>query len=162
MKIKRKHEFKCCDPERVWEKLMDIDLLGDILADSNGFIKIGNDRYRGKLPVEAGPLSGKLSTTISLEDIKQLEKFELKVRGKLQDFRVSVDGRFSLSQAGETTTARFRGSLKVEMKVRFPVQARVGIPGPGIELVKKFLEEALKKLFRRIEKECSKEASYAH
>ena len=162
MKIKSKHEFKCCDPEQVWEKLMDIDLLGSIISDRRGLQQVSRNKYEGKLPVEAGPLNGKLATSFTLKGKNKPKQFLLNVKGKLHDFRVSVDGGFSLKQAADMTTARYQGSLKLEMVVHFPVHTRVRMPEPVEYNVKKSLEKTLKKLFRKIEAQCNEENSNAH
>ncbi len=73
IKITSAHKFSC-HPELVWDKLMDIDLLGSIIADGKGLKKVSPKKYKGKLPVNAGPLRGKLATTIMLKKQKKPER----------------------------------------------------------------------------------------
>ncbi len=159
MKIKSKHEFKCCDPEQVWEKLMDIDLLGSIIADGKGLKKIGRNRYKGKLPLKMPAIKGKLATTFKLEDIDKPKNFRLYVRGKNGAIRVSSKGKFELSKEPDTTV-RYEGRLKLGFKL--PAGVKAGMPSPVNKEAKKSLEKALASLFRKIDRQCCEENGHAH
>lgn len=159
MKIKSKHKFKCCDPEQVWEKLMDIDLLGSIIADGKGLKKVGRNRYKGKLPLRMPAIKGKLATTFKLEDIDKLEGFRLNVRGNNGAIRVSSKGKFELSKE-PGTTVRYEGRLDLSLKL--PAGVRASMPGPVNKEAKKSLEKALASLFRKIDRQCCQENGHAH
>ncbi len=159
MKIKSKHKFKCCDPEQVWEKLMDIDLLGSIIADGKGLKKVGRNRYKGMLPLKMPAIKGKLATTFKLEDIDKPKKFRLNVRGKNGAIRVSSKGNFKLSKEPDTTV-RYEGRLNLGFKL--PAGVKAGMPGPVNKEAKKSLEKALASLFRKIDRQCCAEVEHAH
>ncbi len=159
MKIKSKHEFKCCDPEQVWEKLMDIDLLGSIIADGKGLKEVGRNRYKGTLPLKMPAIEGKLATTFKLEDIDKPKCFLLTVRGKNGAIRVSSKGEFKLSKE-PTTIVRYEGRLKLGFKL--PAGVKAGLPGPVNKEAKRSLQKALASLFRKIDRQCCKENGHAH
>ncbi|MCY3796764.1 MAG: SRPBCC domain-containing protein [Chloroflexi bacterium] len=160
MKIKSKHEFNCCDPDQVWEKLTDIDLLSSIISDRKGLNKVGKNKYRGKLPVKRNPINGKLDTTFTLKDIKEPKRFSLNVRGKKDKIRVSNRGTFSLGKYEGTTTVNYKGSLKIYFKG--PLGAHIDVSAVAGKKAKRSLEKALASLFRKIDRQCCKENNDAH
>ena len=159
MKIRIKHEFKCCDPEQVWKKLMDIDLLGSIISDGKGLKKVGRNRYKGKLPLKMPAIEGNLATTFRLKEIDKPKSFRLYVRGKNGAIRVSSKGKFRLSKEPETTV-RYEGRLKLGFKLPGGVEA--DMPGPVNKKTKQSLEKALASLFRKIDRQCCEENHNAH
>lgn len=159
MKIKSKHEFKCCNPEQVWEKLMDIDYLSNVISDRKGLKRAGKNKYRGKLPVTMDPIEGKLDTTFKLIDIDKPKNFRLYVRGKNGAIRVSSKGKFKLSKK-PSTTVRYEGCLSLGFKL--PAGIKAGMPGPVNKEAKNSLEKALASLFRKIDRQCCEENDNAH
>ena len=160
MKIRSKHEFNCCDPEQVWEKLLDIDLLSSIISDRKGLRKVGNNRYRGKLPVKQAPINGKLDTSFTLRQIDEPKHFRLHVRGKIDNIRVTNRGTFSLSEYKDKTTVNYKGSLKIYFKG--PLNAKIDVSAVAGKKAKKSLEKALASLLRKIDRQCCKENGNAH
>lgn len=160
MKIKSKHEFKSCNPEQVWEKLMDIDLLGSIIADGRGLNQVGPNMYRGRLPVSLGPIRGNLRTTLKLKNLSRPKRFNLKVYGKWYDQRVSGKGTFTLSKNGCSTKVKYRGRLTIFM--RGPLGVRIDHPGPMQVMAQDHVERAINALFREIDSQCCEENGYAH
>jgi len=158
--IKSRHEFKCCDPEQVWEKLMDIDLLGSIIADGRGLKKVDNNRYRGKLPVSLGPIQGKLQTTLKLKKLDKPKRFTLEVFGKWHDQRVSGKGTFTLSKSGGSTKVKYIGGLTLFM--RGPLGVTIDHPGPLQVMAQNLIKNAMNKLFRTIDRQCCEEDGNAH
>ncbi|MCY4021786.1 MAG: SRPBCC domain-containing protein [Chloroflexi bacterium] len=159
MKINSKHKFKCCDPEQVWDKLMDIDYLSSVISDRKGPKRIGKKKYRGQLPVKMDPIEGKLDTTFKLNDIDKPKNFRLHVRGKNGAIRVSSKGKFKLSKEPDTTV-RYEGRLNLGLKL--PAGLNAGAPGPVNKKAKKSLEKALASLFRKIDRQCCEENGHAH
>lgn len=160
MTITSEHEFKTCDPEQVWEKLMDIDLLGGIIADGRGLSQVGRNRYEGRLPVTLGPIQGRLRTTLKLKKLDRPKRFTLKVYGKWHDQRVSGKGTFTLRKIGGSTKVKYRGKLTLFM--RGPLRVRIDHPGPLQVMAQNHVKSAMKELFRKIDEECCKENGNAH
>ena len=160
MKIRSKHEFKCCDPEQVWEKLLDIDLLSSIISDGKGLRKVGKNKYRGKLPVKQAPINGKLDTSFTLRKIDESKYFQLYVRGKIDNIRVSNRGTFSLSEYKDKTTVNYKGRLKIYFKGL--LNAKIDVSAIAGKKAKKSLEKALASLFRKIDRQCCEEDPNAH
>ena len=160
MTIKIQHEFISCNPEQVWEKLMDIDLLGGIIADGKGLNRVGANKYKGKLPVSLGPIQGKLRTTLKLKKLDKPKRFNLKVYGKWNDQRVSGEGTFTLSKNGCSTKVKYRGGLTLFMWG--PLRVKIDHPGPLQVMAQNHVKTAMKELFRKIEKQCCKENGDAH
>ena len=160
MRIKSKHKFNC-DREQVWDSLMDIDLLSSIISDRRGLKKTGKNEYKGKLPVELGPIEGKLDTTFKLSRIDKPNRFSLKVTGKYGEIRVRGKGTFKLRLESDATAVNYRGSMTIYTKVPPPIN-QLGFPGPLVKAAEDTVSKALDKLFRKIEKQCRKEKNYAH
>ncbi len=159
MKIKGKHSFKCGDREQVWEKLTDIDYLAGLIADSKGLKQVGKNTYKGKLPLKAGPIKGKMATTFKLKSINKPKSFQLSVWGKQDKLKVSSKGKFTLSKKSGAT-ASYAGSLKLSFKPAPFIT--IPVPDDMNKGVKKSLEKALASLFRKIEKQCCEENGNAH
>ena len=157
MRIKCRYDFNC-EREQVWDKLMDIDVLGGIISDSKGLQEIGKSRYHGKLPVKLGPVNGKIRVRFRLADIKEPKSFRLAVETKDAPVRITAKGVFCLKQHDNVAAVRYTGNLKL----RNPVAGLDLVPGPLKKEAKHKLEKALKKLFRKIKEECCKEIEYAY
>ncbi|MDE2635248.1 MAG: SRPBCC domain-containing protein, partial [Chloroflexota bacterium] len=112
MKIKSKHEFKCCDRDQVWDKLTDIELLGSIIIDGKGLKKVGKNRYKGALPLKMPAIEGKLAATFKLEKMRKPKSFRLHVKGKNGAIRVSSKGIFKLSKRPKGSV-RYDGRLNL-------------------------------------------------
>ena len=160
MTIKSEHKFKCCDRDQVWEKLMDIDLLGSIIADGRGLNQVGPNKYRGRLPVSLGPIQGRLRTTLKLNNIEEPKQFTLKVQGKWHDQRVSGKGTFTLSKSGCSTKVKYRGRLTLYMWG--PLGVRIDHPGPLQVMAQNHVKRAMNELFRKIDRQCCQENDNAH
>lgn len=160
MAIKSEHDFKCCEREQVWEKLMDIDLLGSIIADGRGLSQVGRNRYEGRLPVSLGPIQGNLLTTLNLMNLDRPNRFTLHVQGKWHDQRVSGKGTFTLSKNGCSTKVLYRGKLTLFMWG--PLGVRIDHPGPLQVMAQNHVKRAMNELFRKIDRQCYKENDNAH
>ncbi len=159
MKVKSKHTFKCCDPEQVWDKLMDVDRLGSIITEGKGLKKVGRNKYKGKLPLKMPVVKGDLATTFRLKGVDTPNEFRLNVRGKNGNIRVSSRGTFKLSQEPDTVVT-YEGRLKLYFKL--PAGIEAGMPGPVNTEAKKSLEQALASLLRKIDRQCCEENHHAH
>ena len=143
MKIKSKHEFKCCDPEQVWEKLMDIKFLNSIIPGLNGLKKIGRNKYKGKLPVKKKIFKGKkvkldVKIKVELKEINKPKSFRLIAAGMGKKSRAD----FQLKQSKNTTTLNYQ----------VDTPSKVGVK----------INKALPKLLRKIEAQCCEENGHAH
>lgn len=136
MKIKSKHEFNGCDAEQVWEKLLDIELLGSIIPDSKGLKKVGRNKYESWIPmtVKLKPTKVKVKTKVKIT-------FELKKINKPKSFRLIANGK------GLKADGTFR--LREEKNVT-TVNYQVDTPN----LFGKKVKKALPKLFNKIEAQC--------
>ena len=159
MKIRGKHKFKCGDREQVWEKLTDIDYLAGLIADSKGLKQVDKNTYKGKLPLKAGPIKGKMATTFKLKAVNKPKSFQLSVWGKQDTLRVSSRGEFTLREESDTIV-RYAGSLKLYFQL--PAGIKAGVPGPMNASAKKSLQKALASLFGKIERQCCEENGNAH
>ncbi len=110
MRIRSRYKIKC-DRESVWAKLMDIDALGSIISDSKGLKRIGENRYRGNLPVKAGSINGKVKTRFKLADINKPKKFRLILNGKGLGLDFDGEGVFRLKQDEACTDVSYSGNL---------------------------------------------------
>ena len=151
MRINSSHELKC-DHERVWDKLMDIDVLSNIISGSKGLKEIGENEFQGRLPIKLGPIKGRVKTRFKLVEINKPKSFRLIVKSKDSKMPFTGDGVFRLKQKENVVTVRYTG------------EAHLGgaIGHFGKSKAKQTLKKALKKLFTKIEKLCCEESEYAH
>ena len=162
MTISRHYEFNC-DREHVWDSLMDIDLLSSIISDRRGLTKAGENVYKGRLPVQLGPIDGKLATTFKLSRIDKPNEFRPTVTGKFGGIRIRGKSTFKLSLESDSTAVYYVGNLEMYTKVPPPIH-QIWFPGPLVNAAEDTVSKALNKLFRTIEAQCrdDRENNHAH
>lgn len=67
-------------PDKVWEKLMDIDTLAKIMPGVSSLERVGENSFISTLQIKLGPVNGSFSGNMQLEDITEGKNFTLKVQ----------------------------------------------------------------------------------
>ena len=139
-----------CERKQIWEVLMDIDVLSNIISRSTSLRKTGENRYEGRLKVKLGPIDEKVTTTLELSNISKPNSFRLRLTSKL----FKGDGEFRLKQRKKDNVSAiyYEGDINRRGMLKLIPRSKV----------KKHLNRKLTKLFKKIEAQCCKENGNAH
>ena len=151
VRIKSKYDFKC-ERERVWDKLTDIDVLNGMISRSSGLREVGENIYEGGLRMELGPVYGRYEFRFEVGDSQRHESLTLNFESINSPVSFYGGGTFQLTQKNDIATLLYLGNLLMDGHV----------PGTFRKKAKRKLEQALEKLFRKIEKHCCAEVKHAH
>lgn len=79
MQLKGKHLVNTA-PGKVWEMLMDTDILARIVPGISRLEKTGDNTYKSIFEIKLGPVNGSFTGNLQLEDLEELKGFTLKVQ----------------------------------------------------------------------------------
>ena len=80
MKISGTYRFDAA-PERVWDALLDPDVVRDCIPGVQEFAVVTPDSYRVEVGVKVGVFSGSLSGTMEVFDKQPISSYRMSVRG---------------------------------------------------------------------------------
>lgn len=80
MKIQGEHTFDA-PRERVWQALLDPNVLARTLPGCERLERTAENEYRGVLNVQVGPVKGQFQGTLHLSDLVPLESYHMKLDG---------------------------------------------------------------------------------
>lgn len=98
MKLQGEHTFDA-PRDRVWQALLDPDVLVNTLPGCERLEETGENRYDGTLNIQVGPVSGKFDGRVELLDLEPEEGYCLKLSGKGAPGFVHGEGSIRLSDA---------------------------------------------------------------
>jgi uncharacterized protein len=99
-------------PERVWQLLMDPDVIASCIPGCERFEPVGEDRYRARLNVALAAITGSYDGTIVLSDKAPHSSYRLLVDGQGKPGFVKGDSAISLRAEGTTTIVDVKGSVQ--------------------------------------------------
>src|SRR5687767_5173981 len=99
-------------PERVWQLLMDPDVITSCIPGCDRFEPAGEDRYRARLTVALAAITGSYDGTIVLSDKVPHSSYRLLVDGQGKPGFVKGDSAISLRAEGDTTVVDVKGSVQ--------------------------------------------------
>ena len=79
MELKGKRNVET-DPVTLWNMLMDVEILPKIVPGISKLEKTGENTYKSTLEVKFGPVSGKFTGDMQMEDIRHQKTFTLKAQ----------------------------------------------------------------------------------
>ncbi len=68
--------------ERVWEALLDPQVLQQCIAGCEKFERTGDDEYKSTVKISVGPVSARFASTVTLADVMQPSSCTLKFAGQ--------------------------------------------------------------------------------
>ncbi len=102
----------------VWEAVQNPDVLGSIVPGGQGVEEVGENQYKTKLKVKVGPVQGKFTGNIKLENIQPPNSYDIIVDGKGAPGFVKATGNLQLSPHGDDkTTLVYSGDAKIGGKI---------------------------------------------
>lgn len=107
--------------DRVWAVLLDVDAVAGCLPGCKGFQSTGENAYRADLVIGAGPVSGRFTASIALEDQQPPRSYRLRMEASGGPGFVRGEGTITLEEEGGGTVVHVAATADVGGTV-----ARVG------------------------------------
>jgi carbon monoxide dehydrogenase subunit G len=89
--------------QRVWDLLMDTEVVGSCLPGCRGLQPIGDDRYEVELGMAVAAISGNFKGVVALEDKAPPASYTLAVEGSGRQGFVKGRARVTLAAEGDRT-----------------------------------------------------------
>lgn len=111
MDITGSYTFKA-PPDRVWDLLMDPDVISSCIPGCDRFEPTGEDRYRARLTVALAAITGTYDGTIVITEKVPQTSYRLAADGQGRPGFVKGDSAITLRAEGETTIVDVAGSVQ--------------------------------------------------
>jgi carbon monoxide dehydrogenase subunit G len=149
MQLTGKHVVNAL-PSKVWEMLMDTDILARIVPGISRLEKTGPNTYKSFLEIKLGPVNSAFTGDLQMEDIAEQKSFTLKVQQNSKIGNASAAIKISLEAVNDNQTAVvFDGDVKLSGM----------LAGMGQRLIGSVSNTLTKQFFANLEKELEKEQS---
>lgn len=112
MKLKGSYQFSA-QPERVWEALLDPDLVKECIPGVKTFTPISPDNYRVEVSLRVGIVSANYRGTLEIVDKAPPRSYRMIVRGSGVRTNLSAEGEVALESVDGGTTLTFNGDVQV-------------------------------------------------
>jgi hypothetical protein len=105
-------------PERIWDLLMDPEVLAKAMPGTQTLTRTAPDRYEGKMAVGVGPITAAdFDLAITLTDQRRPVSYTMQIEGKGRFGFARGSAVVDLVPEGEKTTMRYRADLQVGGKI---------------------------------------------
>ena len=112
MKVNGTYKFDAT-PERVWDALLDPDVVGDCIPGVEKFTTVSPDNYEVEIGVKVGVFSGAFNGTMEISDKDPLSSYRMKVTGAGPMTNLTGEATVSLTPDGDATSVTFDGDVTV-------------------------------------------------
>lgn len=112
MELTGEHTFKA-PRERVWQFLLDPEVLGQCLPGAEKLEQIGPDEYNATMRIGIAMIKGTFTGRVKISDKVEPSSYTMFVEGSGPQGQVSGTGRLELHDEGETTRVTYRGDANV-------------------------------------------------
>ena len=132
--------------EKVWEALLDPEVIAKAMPGCDKLEKTGENEYRGALAIRIGPVQGKFQGTVKLSDLKSPESYKMVIDGRGPSGFMKGEGQLRLEAPAENQT-----------RLHYSVEAQVGgrIASVGQRLLdttsKSIARQSLESLNRQVQ-----------
>jgi carbon monoxide dehydrogenase subunit G len=99
--------------DRVFDALTDPAILQKCIPGCERLEKTAENQYKAALAVGVGPIKGKFSATVNLQDLRRPEHYSLSVDGTGQPGFVKGSGQLDFREEGQGTTVAYSGDVNV-------------------------------------------------
>ena len=112
MKIEGTHEVRAAR-ERVWQALVDPEVLRRCIPGCERLEKTGEDAYAATLRTGVGAIKGVFNGNVKLEDMRAPEHYRIVVDGRGQPGFLKGAGDLDLEEKEGVTLVRYAGDVQV-------------------------------------------------
>jgi carbon monoxide dehydrogenase subunit G len=112
MEISGEHRF-AAPRARVWELLLDPNVLQQCLPGAEEFVEIGPEEYEARLKIGVAAIRGSYQGRVKIEDKDEPNSYRMVVEGKGPAGQISGDAIMELSDDGAGTLVNWRGNANV-------------------------------------------------
>ncbi len=105
-------------PDRVWDLLMDPEVLAKAMPGTRSLVRTEPERYEGKMAVGVGPITAaEFDLVILLADLRRPESYSMQIDGKGRFGFTRGTATVELAPEGDHTVMRYRADLQVGGKI---------------------------------------------
>jgi uncharacterized protein len=112
LKIDGTHQLSA-PRERIFDALTDPAVLQKCIPGCEQLDKTGNNQYKAALAVGVGPIKGKFSAIVTLQDLRRPERYSLSVEGTGQPGFVKGSGQLEFREDAQATIVAYSGDVNV-------------------------------------------------
>ncbi len=112
MELKGEHTF-AAPRERVWEMMLDPDVLQACLPGCEKLELVGPDEYTATMKIGVAMIRGTFQGRVKITDKQEPESYRMRVEGKGSQGEVSGEGSLSLTDSGGQTVVSYTGEANV-------------------------------------------------
>ena len=112
MELTGEHTF-AAPRERVWEFMLDPEVLRGCLPGCEKLELVGPDEYTATMKIGVAMVRGTFTGRVKISDKQEPERYRMLVEGKGTQGQVSGEGSLELIAEGERTRVRYAGEANV-------------------------------------------------
>ncbi len=112
MQLTGEHSF-AAPRQRVWDFLLDPDVLQQCLPGCEKLEQIGEDEYNATMKIGIAMIRGTFQGRVKISDKQEPERYTMMVEGSGPQGQVSGTGTLELVDNGDQTTVRYQGDANV-------------------------------------------------
>jgi carbon monoxide dehydrogenase subunit G len=112
MEISGQHRFSA-PRERVWELLLDPQILQQCLPGTENFIEVGPEEYEARMKIGVAAIRGTYQGKVKIHSKEQPSSYQMAVEGKGPAGQISGDAKIELAVDGEGTLVNWAGNANV-------------------------------------------------
>jgi carbon monoxide dehydrogenase subunit G len=112
MQLTGEHTF-AAPRQRVWDFLLDPDVLQQCLPGCEKLERLGEDEYSATMKIGIAMIRGTFQGRVKISDKQEPERYTMMVEGSGPQGQVSGTGTLELVDNGDNTTVRYQGDANV-------------------------------------------------
>jgi carbon monoxide dehydrogenase subunit G len=101
------------EPEKVWQLLLDPDVLGSCIPGGQELRLVGPDEYEASVKIGVPAVQGEYKGKVRILDKNPPSSFRLEVEGRGRLGTINAIGHLELAGTAETTVVTYRGEYQV-------------------------------------------------
>jgi uncharacterized protein len=104
--------------ERVWELLLDPEIMAAAMPGAEGLKRVGDDRYEGVIKVGIGPITAaEFSLVVTMKDVRRPHHYSMDIDSKGRFGFTRGQATVDLAEVPGGTTMNYKAELQVGGKI---------------------------------------------